>query len=46
MSKPYTTCRHCGAHLDIGETCDCKDGSGDLSVAEDEADRRESLLDD
>lgn len=20
----YRTCRHCGAHLDPGETCDCR----------------------
>lgn len=21
----YKTCPHCGAHLDPGETCDCRD---------------------
>lgn len=21
----YTTCPHCGAHLDPGERCDCQD---------------------
>lgn len=21
----YRTCPHCGAHLDPGETCDCRD---------------------
>ena len=21
----YKTCTHCGAHLDPGETCDCRD---------------------
>ncbi len=21
---PYRVCPHCGAHLDAGETCDCR----------------------
>lgn len=25
MSKPYRVCPDCGAHLDHGEHCDCKD---------------------
>ncbi len=25
MSKPYRTCPKCGAHLDHGEPCNCKD---------------------
>ena len=25
MSAPYKTCPHCGAHLDHGERCTCKD---------------------
>ena len=25
MSKPYHECPKCGAHLDHGEHCDCKD---------------------
>ena len=25
MSKPYKTCEYCGAHLDSGEKCDCKE---------------------
>ena len=24
MSPPYRPCLHCGAHLDPGESCDCK----------------------
>lgn len=24
----YRTCPDCGAHLDPGETCDCKDAEG------------------
>ena len=23
----YTICPNCGAHLDFGETCDCKQGN-------------------
>lgn len=26
MSK-YRTCPHCGAHLDYGERCDCREGA-------------------
>lgn len=25
MSRPYIHCQRCGAHLDPGEHCDCKD---------------------
>ncbi len=25
----FWTCPCCGANLDLGETCDCKDGSAD-----------------
>lgn len=25
MSKPFKTCPDCGAHLDAGERCTCKD---------------------
>ncbi len=25
MGKPYRVCPDCGAHLDAGERCDCKD---------------------
>lgn len=25
MSKPYSVCPKCGAHLDAGERCDCED---------------------
>ena len=24
----YKTCPYCGAHLDPGETCDCRDEAG------------------
>ena len=29
MSKPYNECPNCGAHLDHGERCDCKDRQRD-----------------
>lgn len=25
MSKPFKECPHCGAHLDPGEFCECRD---------------------
>ena len=25
MSRPYRECPYCGAHLDPGERCDCRD---------------------
>ena len=25
MSKPFKECPHCGAHLDHGEICTCRD---------------------
>ena len=27
MSEPYKTCPDCGAHLDPGESCDCRSSS-------------------
>lgn len=29
MRKPYNECPNCGAHLDHGEHCDCKDRQRD-----------------
>lgn len=26
-SKPYKTCPYCGANLDPGEPCDCRDNT-------------------
>lgn len=39
MATPYRECPHCGAHLDSGETCDCRaadtaDGNNDKEMKE------------
>lgn len=39
MTTPYKECPHCGAHLDSGETCDCRtadtaDGNNDKEMKE------------
>ena len=34
MSKPYNVCPDCGAHLDPGETCDCKNEKPEQGKAE------------
>jgi len=37
MSKPYSTCRHCGAHLDHGEHCECEKEQESAAEETDEA---------
>lgn len=34
MSKPYNVCRHCGAHLDHGEHCECEDREQESAAEE------------
>lgn len=34
MGKPYRVCKHCGAHLDANEKCDCRNQKQDEAAAE------------
>lgn len=34
MSAPYRICPDCGAHLDHGEPCDCKESKTDREAGE------------
>ncbi len=34
MGKPYRECPYCGAHLDAGETCDCREPKREHRAAE------------
>lgn len=43
MGKPYRECPHCGAHLDAGEMCDCREPKRERPAAE-EAPRRMRLV--
>lgn len=40
---PYRVCPHCGAHLDAGEVCDCRQEPR-AEIAEDETDRGRGLV--
>lgn len=43
MGKPYRECPHCGAHLDAGEICDCREPRRKPQAAE-EKPRRMRLV--
>ena len=38
----YKTCPHCGAHLDPGERCDCRDETEKEPRREADAERKEA----
>ena len=38
----YSTCEHCGARLDPGERCDCREAKAEIRQGKAKAERRKA----